>query len=407
MVDSAQGFGPDGHGGCCAVIPARGGSKGIPGKNITPFAGRPLIAHCIQAAQRAISVDRVYVSTDSPEIAAVALQYGAQVIERPQALGSDSASSESALLHALEVLATQGYHPERLVFLQCTSPLTRAEDIDGTVAAMVQQGAQTAVAVAPYHHHVWSRDSSGFASAINHDPGIRLRRQDTQAQYLEAGAVYAMNAAGFVEARHRFFGNTALYEMPAERVAEIDEPLDRVLAEARYQFLEQHDHRAALPQPVAALVMDFDGVFTDNQVMVREDGLESVSCSRGDGLGIAMLRESGLPMVVISKERNPVTAQRCKKLGLPALTGIDEKRSVMRQWCTEQGVALENVVYLGNDVNDLDCLTDAGCAVVVADAHPKAAALANIVLTQKGGQGAVRALCELIMEQQASLKKDR
>ncbi|MFK7913829.1 MAG: NTP transferase domain-containing protein [Pseudomonadales bacterium] len=391
--------------GCCAVIPARGGSKGLPGKNTMPLAGKPLIAHCIIAAQQAASVDRVFVSTDSATIADVAQRYGAEVIERPSELGSDVASSESALLHALEMMHVQDYHPEHMLFLQCTSPFTRAEDVDGTLAALVEQNAQSAVAVAPYHHHIWSRDASGFAKAINHDPETRLRRQDTEPQFLEAGAVYALSVAGFLAAGHRFFGHTALYEMPFERVAEIDEPIDMVLAEARFKHLEQQDRLAALPSPVAALVMDFDGVFTDNQVIVREDGLESVRCSRGDGLGIAMLRETGLPMVVISKERNPVTAQRCKKLNLPVLTGIDEKRAVLRQWCREQGIALSQVVYLGNDVNDLECLEDAGCAVVVRDAHPRAMALANIVLAQDGGQGAVRALCELILEQQAESER--
>ena len=120
-----------------ALIPARGGSKGIPRKNLQSLAGKPLIAHTIEHARQARSVGRVVVSTDDAEIAAVSKQYGAEVVWRPAAISGDTASSESALLHALEYLQqTEGYESDLLVFLQCTSPLTLPEDIDGTVQAL-------------------------------------------------------------------------------------------------------------------------------------------------------------------------------------------------------------------------------------------------------------------------------
>ena len=139
-----------------AVIPARGGSVGIPRKNVLPIAGVPMLVYSIREALASEACDRVVVSTDNPEIRSIALAAGAEVIDRPDALSGSKASSESALLHVLDRLReVEGYEPEILVFLQATSPLTLAEDIDGTVRAMVEQKAQSALAVVPFHYFLW------------------------------------------------------------------------------------------------------------------------------------------------------------------------------------------------------------------------------------------------------------
>src|SRR4051812_2576910 len=242
---------------CCAIIPARGGSKGIVGKNLRVLGGRPLIAHTLLAARAAQRVERIVVSTDDPGIAAVAREYGADVVWRPAELASDSASSESALLHTLGSLAAeQSYEPELVAFLQCTSPLTTAQDIDGTIAKLVDEAADTALSVALFHYFLW-KTVEGEAVGVNHDKRVRLRRQDREPEYLETGAVYAMRRAGFLSAQHRFFGKTVFYEMPLERVCEIDELVDLDVAELRLRQRAQSTRAAALPSPLEALVMDF------------------------------------------------------------------------------------------------------------------------------------------------------
>ena len=233
-------------------------------------------------------------------------------------------------------------------------------------------------------------------------PGrVRPRRQDREPEFLETGAVYAMRVAGFRKAKHRFFGKTVMYETPADRVCEIDETVDLHVAEVLVRNRAQQARRALLPQPVAALVMDFDGVLTDDHVSVDQDGRESVRCSRGDGLGLEALRKAGLPMLVLSKEQNPVVSARCKKLQLRCEQGVEAKLSALQAYCAELGVALEHTVYVGNDINDLACLAAVGCGVAVADAHPRAKQAASIVLEARGGRGAVRELCDLILEQSA------
>jgi YrbI family 3-deoxy-D-manno-octulosonate 8-phosphate phosphatase len=353
------------------------------------------------AARSARRIDKVVVSTDDPSIAEVARSHGAEVIWRPLELASDTASSESALLHTLASLSEQRYEPELTVFLQCTSPLTLAEDIDATIDKLIEERADSALSVAAFHYFVWKRlGHTGEAQGVNHDKRVRLRRQDREPEYLETGAVYVMRTAGFLQAKHRFFGKTVMHEMPLERVCEIDELVDLDVAELRLQKRAQAARAEALPWPLQALIMDFDGVHTDDRVLVDQDGREAVVCNRRDGLGLEQLRKTGLPMLVLSKEQNPVVQARCKKLGLPCLSGIDAKLPALERWCAEHSVSLAHTVYVGNDVNDSECLAAVGCGVAVADAHPEAKRRARFVLERAGGQGALRELCELILERQ-------
>ena len=188
-----------------ALIPARGGSKGIPGKNLQEVGGHPLVVRCIQAAQASHRVTRVVVSTDDDAIANVSRDAGAEVVQRPKAIAGDSASSESALLHALDELAIPAQSPNgleaNLVFLQCTSPFTTGAEIDKVLAALDQPEINSSFAVAPWHGFLWRADGDG----INHDPNSpRQRRQDLEPSYLETGAIYAMRTARFRAVGQRF-----------------------------------------------------------------------------------------------------------------------------------------------------------------------------------------------------------
>lgn len=382
-----------------AIIPARGGSKGIPRKNLLPLCGKPLIGWTIEAARAARCVDRVVVSTDDAEIRTVARQFGADVVWRPTEISGDQASSEAALLQALELLRdTEHYEPARIVFLQCTSPLTSHEDIEGTVAALEAQRADSAVAVTDFHYFLWRESGAGDVVGINHDKSVRLLRQQREPNYRETGAVYVMRTAGFRESKHRFFGKTAHYVMPAGRCWEIDEPVDVTIAEVLLRQQLSERRLSLLPDPVGALVLDFDGVLTDNRALVLEDGREAVTCDRSDGLALSRLRQTGLPILVLSSEKNVVVARRCEKLGVPCLHGMQRKWPVLEQWLTQRGIPPQTVIYVGNDVNDLECLQAVGCPVAVGDAQPEAKSASRIVLAAPGGRGAVRELANLIAQ---------
>ena len=184
-----------------ALIPARGGSKGIPGKNLQVVGGQSLIVRSINAARASQGVDRIVVSTDDCAICAAALDAGAEVVERPAEIAGDTATSETALLHALTVLDQNGSLPERLLFLQCTSPFTSAAQIDQVLHALDDPMINSSFAVQLWHGFLWSEDGRG----INHDPTRpRQRRQDLEPAYLETGAIYAMRTIAFRQCGSRF-----------------------------------------------------------------------------------------------------------------------------------------------------------------------------------------------------------
>lgn len=385
-----------------AIIPARGGSKGIPQKNIHPLAGKPLIAYSIEQALLSRHITRVVVSTDDPQIGSVAVQHGAEVIWRPEEISGDTASSESALLYTLNTLAeNEDYHPDLLVFLQCTSPLTLVSDIDGTITALIETQADTALSVSPFHYFLWRTDQQGNdhinAVGINHEKHTRQLRQEREPQFIETGAVYVMRVEGFLQAQHRFFGRTAMYVMPHERRLEIDEPVDFKVAEV---LLKENADRTAsvppFPDPIQALILDFDGVFTDNKVIVFQDGSEAVVCDRSDGWGIAQLKSTGLPILILSTEKNPVVQARAKKLDIPCIQGSSDKWDSLRNYLSEQGIDSKNVIYVGNDLNDLPCIINVGYSIAVADAHPVVLDQVDFVLKNRGGSGAIREVCDLI-----------
>jgi len=211
--------------GALALIPARGGSKGIPGKNLQTVGDVPLVCRSIRAAKASNGVGRVVVSTDDDAIAAAAVAEGAEVIRRPAAIAGDTASSESALLHALDVLEEQHPLEAELVFLQCTSPFTTGAQIDAVLAALQKEDCNSSFAVTPWHGFLWRADGRG----INHDPeSPRQRRQDLEPTFLETGAIYAMGITAFRRSGSRFCPPTT--PVVLEEVGpEIDTPEDLAL----------------------------------------------------------------------------------------------------------------------------------------------------------------------------------
>lgn len=381
---------------CVAVIPARGGSKGVPRKNVRPLGGVPLVGRTIAAAQAARLVSAVYVSTDDREVAEVARTAGAEVVDRPAEISGDGASSESALLHALEMIEADGDPVDVLVFLQCTSPFTTPEEIDACAAAIGRDGAVCSFAAAPDHGFLWGVDEGGFAFGVNHDhTQPRKRRQDLPPRYRETGAVYAMDAVAFRAARVRFCGPAKLIAVEASPI-EIDHESDFALAEAMLTHAE--NSQAAVPAGLKALVMDFDGVFTDDRVLVDQDGREAVFASRSDGMGLGRLKKfTDVRTLILSKEVNPVVSARGRKLDIEVRQGIEDKLPELDRWLAEHGLSRADTIYVGNDVNDLDCMRAVGFPVAPADARPEAKAVARLVTAARGGRGALRELCEALI----------
>jgi YrbI family 3-deoxy-D-manno-octulosonate 8-phosphate phosphatase len=166
--------------------------------------------------------------------------------------------------------------------------------------------------------------------------------------------------------------------------------------------MNAHEHLrpdllALVPERTALLVLDFDGVMTDDRVYVDQDGREMVACSRGDGLGLTLLRREGVPVLVLSTEQNPVVAARCRKVKVECIQGCDDKVTELRRLLEARGIPAERTVYVGNDLNDLGPMRLAGCSLAPSDAHPLAKKAARGVLSRPGGHGAVRETAEMIL----------
>ena len=158
----------------------------------------------------------------------------------------------------------------------------------------------------------------------------------------------------------------------------------------------------ALLERVRLAVFDFDGVFTDNRVWVNEQGEETLAFSRSDGLGLRRLEEVGVRPLIVSMEQNPIVSARAGKLRVDCVQGVEDKLAVLQERTGELGVALANTAYVGNDVNDADCLRAVGVPVVPADAWPEVKPLARWVLSRAGGAGCVREFCDAVWEAQRS-----
>ena len=375
-----------------AIIPARGGSKGIKRKNLQRVGGVPLVARAIVAAQRCGEIDRVVVSTDDSEIAAVSEEWGAEVVRRPADLAGDQASSESALTHALGELQERGVDVGVIAFLQATSPFIDVEALAGAVRTVRSRRRDAVFSAVRTYGFLWAKGAGDAAEAINHDAAVRPRRQDRDPHFLETGAFYVLRAKAFLAVGHRFFGSVGIEEVPERTALEIDTPEELEIARAVAPLIDQPE-----PIDVDAVVTDFDGVHTDDAAVVDGDGSESVRVSRSDGMGVSLLRRAGVPVLILSTEKHRVVSTRAKKLKVDVRQGVDDKRAALDEWADAAGIPLSRIAYLGNDVNDLPCLDAVGWPVAVRDAHPLVAAAARVVLDRPGGHGAVRELADRVL----------
>jgi YrbI family 3-deoxy-D-manno-octulosonate 8-phosphate phosphatase len=401
-----------------ALIPARGGSKGIPRKNIRLFAGYPLIAYSIAAGTNASTVTRVIVSTDDEEIAEVARCFKAEVpFLRPAEYAMDNTTDFPVFQHALEWLEqNEGYRPEIVVQLRPTSPIRPPDCVDNAVSLLIEHtevdSVRGVVLSGQDPHKMWRLDEQGRMVQLLEVDGVdepyNAPRQILPKTYWQTGHIDAIRVKTIYE-KNSLSGDIVLPLIIDSRYTVDIDTLDdwqraellvmQRRMEGGLEMVSPGIRTRPLPERVSLLVLDFDGVLTDNRVWVDQDGRESVAANRSDGIGISRLRKSGVEVVVLSTEANPVVAARCRKLELPFLQAVQEKGAALKTLMMEKQVDPDRVVYLGNDVNDLPCFPLAGWAVVVADAHPEVKVHADHVLTRNGGYGAVRELCDLLVSQ--------
>lgn len=426
-----------------AVVPARGGSKSIPRKNLERLGGHPLVGWAVAAGRQAERVGRTLVSTDDSEIRDVALGYGAEApFLRPVELADDDTPDLPVFRHLLGWLEREeGVRPEILVQLRPTSPLRPPGLVDRAVAALEAEPEASAVRTVaaagqnPYkmwrvredrlvplmdretvarelpdiHPGTGSSGTGGGPDAdepARLDPGepFNLPRQALPDSYWQTGQVDATRRRTVLEEGSMTGSRLLPLEVEPRLGVDIDRPED--LERARW-LLSRYEGPLVRPGDlwelgsVQAVVLDFDGVLTDNRVYLTQEGRESVACDRRDGMGISALREGGIGVAVLSTEVNPVVEARCRKLEIPCRHGLEEKAAALQELAGELDVELDRTVFVGNDINDLECMRAAGLGVAVADAVPEVLSEADWVLSRPGGRGAVRELCDQILQAKA------
>ncbi|MCQ3935605.1 MAG: hypothetical protein DPW18_01025 [Chloroflexi bacterium] len=398
-----------------AIIPARGGSKGIPRKNIRIFAGYPLIAWSIAAAKQSELVTRVIVSTDDEEIASVAREWGAEVpFLRPAELAQDNTTDLPVFEHALKWLEdVEGCRPEIVVQLRPTSPIRPKGMVDAAIRILSNhKDADCVRGVVPAGQNpfkMWrfNGEDKPLKPLLEVD-GIsepyNAPRQILPPVYWQTGHIDAIRISTITH-KQSLTGDV-IYPLVIDPKYTVD--IDTLADWAKYEaviyggldVVSPGKPRRRMPETIQLIICDFDGVVTDNLVHTDENGKETVSASRSDSMHIKTLREKGVEVMILSSEPNPVVQARAKKMGVEAIHGIgmQDKGRVMRDVLDQKKIKAENVVYIGNDLNDLPCFEVAGWAVAVADAYPEVLRAADYVLTKPGGRGAVRELCELVLK---------
>ena len=398
-----------------AIIPARGGSKGIPRKNIRSFAGYPLIAWSIAAGKQSKMVTRVIVSTDDEEIASVARQYGAEVpFLRSVELAQDNTLDLPVFEQALKWLEEiEEYKPEMVVQLRPTSPIRPRNCVDDAISILLQHPRADCVrGVVPAGqnpHKMWRISKpDGPMTPLLEVPGIaepyNAPRQILPPIYWQTGHIDAIRASSIT--RKRSLTGNKIYPLIIDPRYTVD--IDNLSDWAKYEamvysgaldMVSPGRKNRSMPETIKMIITDFDGVITDGRVWTDENGKETVAASRSDSMRIRQLRERGIEVMILSSEVNNVVKARAGKMGIEAIhgLGLNEKGEALRKFLTEKNLDPAQIIYVGNDFNDLPCFEIAGWTVAVADAYPEVIRAADHVLSTPGGYGAIRELCDLVL----------
>src|SRR5512142_2330141 len=352
-----------------AIIPARGGSKGIPRKNIRDFAGYPLIAYSIAAAKQADAVTRVIVSTDDEEIAEVGRQFGAEApFLRPTEFAQDHSTDLPLFEHALGWLEQhEGYRPDVVVQLRPTSPIRPRDCVGRAVAILLAHpDADSVRGVVPAGqnpHKMWRLDGAEAPMKNLLDvPGLaepyNAPRQSLPSIYWQTGHVDAIRRGTILQKGS--MSGERIYPLMIDSRYTVD--IDNLADWARYEALVYSGkldmvwpgrQRRPMPDKIELIVSDFDGVFTDNRVWTDRDGKEMVAASRSDGLRVRDLKERHIGMIALSSEANPVVQARARKMGIEAVQETDtrKKGEAFQKLLADRKVEAAHVVFVGNDVN--------------------------------------------------------
>ena len=379
-----------------AFIPVRCGSKSIPFKNIKEFCGKPLVYWNLEALEKSNNIDEIFVATDCEEIKNVVNSFNfskVKIYDRDKENASDIASTESVML---EFINRQNFKDNDLFFLvQATSPLTQTKDFDKALETLKNENADSLLTCIRTKRFFWDKN----AKAINYDFINRPRRQDFDGLFMENGAFYINSIENIKKDKNRLSGKIAIYEMEEFTAVEIDEEDDWLIAEKMmYKYI-----LSKRPKPnIKLFLSDVDGTLTDAGMYYGENGEEFKKFNTHDGKGFELLRKAGIKTGIITSENTKIVENRAKKLKVDFLyQGLEHKGKldIAKEICKELNISLDEVAYIGDDINCKELLSSVGISACPSNALEEIKNIPNIIkLSKAGGEGAVREFCELIMK---------
>lgn len=390
-----------------AFIPVRGGSKSIPLKNIKEICGQPLVYWVIDAAIDCRYIDKVYISTDSDVIKEKVLEYKQnnmnsnsnidklECIGRSEYTATDEASTESAMLEFSEK-----YLFHNIVLIQATSPLLTTADLDNAFEKYLNNKYDSLLSVVEQKRFIWREEKSGLIIPVNYNPDNRPRRQEFKGFLVENGAFYITKRKLLLSTKTRISGNIGYFIMPEETYFELDEPSDWIIIEKLMKKNEKQKIQFSKKLSKIKLVaMDCDGVLTDGGMYYSENGDELKKFNTKDGMGIGLLHKAGFITAIITGEDVDIVKNRANKLKIKEVhLGIKDKLECMNKIIEKYNLSIDEVLYIGDDINDLNLLKNVGVSIAVSDSLNVVKENVDYITNAKGGKGAVREVVELILE---------
>jgi len=376
-----------------AFIPVRGGSKSIINKNIKLFCGKPLVYWVSKAAQDSFKVDEIIIATDSKEIKKTVLDFGfdkLNVYDRSEQNALDTSSTESVMLEYLENANNGG---DTFILIQATSPFLQSEDITNAVDQYQKTGVDSLLSCTQVKRFFWEENGK----PLNYDYKARPRRQDFKGSLIENGALYINSVNNILEHGNRLSGEIGIYIMPEYTMTEIDEPDDWVYAEhlMKKYILNQNKKQIKL------FLSDVDGVLTDAGMYYSENGEELKKFNTHDGMAFQLLREDGIKTGIITSENTQIVERRAKKLKVDFLyqgKQFGGKLEIANEICEKLGIDLDQVAYIGDDINCYELLSNVGIAACPHNAVDKIKTIPGILqLSKNGGEGVVREFVSRIL----------
>ncbi|XP_030397253.1 N-acylneuraminate cytidylyltransferase [Gopherus evgoodei] len=370
-----------------ALVLARGGSKGIPLKNIKPLAGLPLIGWVLRAAIDSGVFQSVWVSTDHDEIEKVAKKFGVKVHRRSAQVSKDTSSS----LETIQEFLRHHNEVDIIGHIQATSPCLHPDDLIKVSKMIREDGYDSVFSVVRRHLFRWSEIKKGVNKVTtpqNLDPAKRPRRQDWDGELYENGSFYFAKK-DLIEKNYLQGGKVIYYEMCAECSVDIDIDIDWPIAEQRvlrYGYLGKE---------IKLLVCSIDGWLTNGHSCLSEDQKEKSSGDDRGADGISLLKKRGVEVWLISEEECSKTISALK-LDCEVKVSVTHKRQVIEDRRNKMSLSWKEVAYLGYEESDVDCLREAGMSGVPADACAAAQKAAGYICKSNGGHGAIQEFAEYV-----------